>query len=84
MALDEWGHSRMGALAKWGHSQIWALAEWGHSQMGAFSLLFTSAPCAHQTKKERLQEVYVCGGEAGQQLLLVYMWCNREAASHDT
>ena len=34
------------------------------------------APCAHQTKKDRLQEVHVCGGEAGQQMLLV-----QEAAS---
>ena len=34
------------------------------------------APYAHQTKKDRLQEVHVCGGEAGQQMLLV-----QEAAS---
>ena len=41
---------------------------WGHWLM--------HAPCAHQTKKDRLQEVHVCGGEAGQQMLLV-----QEAAS---
>ena len=40
---------------------------WGHWLM--------HAPCAHQTKKDRLQEVHVCGGEAGQQMLV------QEAAS---
>ena len=61
------GHWPNGVIHhEWGHWPNGVIHEWGHW------LLFTSAPCAHQTKKERLQEVHVCVGEAGQQLLLVH------------
>ena len=58
--IYQWGISQMGsfmngALAKWGHSQV-SMVEWSdllmHNSLKFSCLLFTSASCTHQTKKE--------------------------------